>query len=1038
MKRILAIVFLLIPILSDAQSEKLKKHQQTKHFEPTQKLQTEEFVSNYYQELGLEKPEDLKQKVQNKTKNNWTRTRYSQEYKGLEVIGGTYVVHAQNNIVKKSTGTLLPNIDLDTEAGKSVNEIYNALRIQLLKKKKIESQNIKAFLEDLSIENHTLCIIDSAYPNFSGNYRLAYKVVASNIHPGYDRADYILDASTGKLIFTNSHVCSSSVEGVAKTRYYGEQTITVDSLSPDRYVMFDEERAVHTLNWNEEDLSAPYGYAFFEDEDNYWDNANEDLDEVAGDLHYCSSAYHDFMLDKFGWKGIDGLGGDLVGIAHVGGKYFLNAFWNGVATFYGNGRCVDYGPLTTLDVVGHEYAHGFTDFTSDLIYQDESGALNESISDILGKALEYEYDQANFNWYIGDRFTDEGVNSFRNMADPNEFNDPKFYRGQFWVTDPNFDRGGVHINSGLYNYWFHLLVEGGAGTNEANVDFDVAAIGWEDALDIVVGVQMAYFGPSTNYFQAYAHTLEYTRDAYGEQSMQYRSVEEAWRAVGIDDTLNGEVSLAGGIDNTTTVEIFCEDDCQFIDIDLTNLSIETLQTGQEIFLSYEVNGVLLAEEILTLNQDLESGNSVPYIFDRPVCTSDFLSLNNVSFEVKYAVNAVDEKLSLFETRFEESDASGIDLELVSADLNYNICNPEFADFFLFLRNTGCKSVISGSYDVALEINGTVYPESIFFFDDILPGANEISFLFPNLPSLVNTVNEYSLTIDIPDDSNSVNNSATGTFTSHKTMGQNVEEFTNYQDQNSEWIQVVPNFRNFVSTLDVDGDQKLIIGGSSNFNFFRPCPEAEDLFADSGAETEMNICFDTEGMTNPVLRYEYTPYYSGGVDDVPEEFGSMTQLSVSDDFSADPVLYDPILGLPEGEESTIMFDLPVTTGELTIAVISMQGNQNDALSGNLNEGDYQIFDNIRIEEKGMVAVEEEILHAGMHVYPNPSNGRVNFTHEAQDAFTLKIFTLDGKEILNQDNIRSNYTWTPSEPFSGILFYQVKFEGGETTRGKLIMN
>ena len=124
----------------------------------------------------------------------------------------------------------------------------------------------------------------------------------------------------------------------------------------------------------------------------------------------------------------------------------------------------------SLDVVGHEMTHGVTSKTAALIYQDQSGALNEAISDIFGEMVE-NFVQGTNDWIIGSRLT----NAFRNMQDPSS---KEFFPGhpfpstmsQFISSsDPvlanfvNKDSGGVHLNSGIINHAYYLLAQGETG-----------------------------------------------------------------------------------------------------------------------------------------------------------------------------------------------------------------------------------------------------------------------------------------------------------------------------------------------------------------------------------------------------------------------------------------------------------------------------------------------------------------------------------------------------------------------------------------------
>jgi Zn-dependent metalloprotease len=137
------------------------------------------------------------------------------------------------------------------------------------------------------------------------------------------------------------------------------------------------------------------------------------------------------------------------------------------ATFFGTGFAAD-------DVVAHEYTHGVTQFTSDLIYQGFSGAINESFSDVWGEFVDLTNDIGNdsddVRWRIGEDISDALLEliepgtsdlSFRNMADPTEFGDPDRLTSPLLISpNSSFDNGGVHINSGIGNKLCYLLTDG--------------------------------------------------------------------------------------------------------------------------------------------------------------------------------------------------------------------------------------------------------------------------------------------------------------------------------------------------------------------------------------------------------------------------------------------------------------------------------------------------------------------------------------------------------------------------------------------------
>ena len=171
----------------------------------------------------------------------------------------------------------------------------------------------------------------------------------------------------------------------------------------------------------------------------------------------------------------------MVSSAHLGRNY-NNAYWNGTQMAYGDGDGTSFIEFSgDLDVVGHELSHGVTEATSGLIYQNESGALNEAFSDIMGTAIEFSAGSG--NWTIGEDIT-PGTNGLRNMANPGEDGDPSHYLDRYVGSG---DNGGVHINSGIINHWFYLLVNGGKNANPSRASATGVqhGIGLDAAEDIV-------------------------------------------------------------------------------------------------------------------------------------------------------------------------------------------------------------------------------------------------------------------------------------------------------------------------------------------------------------------------------------------------------------------------------------------------------------------------------------------------------------------------------------------------------------------------
>ena len=214
----------------------------------------------------------------------------------------------------------------------------------------------------------------------------------------------------------------------------------------------------------------------------------------------------------------------MVSSAHVGRKY-NNAYWNGTQMAYGDGDGTSFIEFSgDLDVVGHELSHGVTEATSNLIYQNESGALNESFSDIMGTAIEFSTGFG--NWTIGEDIT-PGTNGLRNMANPGEDGDPSHYLDRYTGTS---DNGGVHTNSGIINHWFYLLAHGGQNAKPSRATgTNVQGIGLDAAEDIVF-LGFTALPASATFCSARAATLAVPGD-------YHTNVASAWDEVGVTDTL---------------------------------------------------------------------------------------------------------------------------------------------------------------------------------------------------------------------------------------------------------------------------------------------------------------------------------------------------------------------------------------------------------------------------------------------------------------------------------------------------------------------
>ena len=256
----------------------------------------------------------------------------------------------------------------------------------------------------------------------------------------------------------------------------------------------------------------------------------------------------DLWQDTYGRNSLDGRGLPLIATVHFS-RYYDNAFWDGTQMVFGDGDGVVFLPFTrSLDVIGHELAHGVTQFTSGLNYQDQSGALNESVSDVFGvlvkqRLLGQSADQA--DWLIGADLLGPDVKgvAIRSMAAPGTaYDDPRLGRdpqpGHMRdYVDTQDDNGGVHINSGIPNKAFHVV----ATTLGGNA-WEAAGQVWFDTItgDISADCDFETFA---------ALTVKAATARHGAGSEVVAAVRAGWVAVGLADAVappDADPSPSGG------------------------------------------------------------------------------------------------------------------------------------------------------------------------------------------------------------------------------------------------------------------------------------------------------------------------------------------------------------------------------------------------------------------------------------------------------------------------------------------------------------
>lgn len=512
---------------------------------------------NFTKQITKNENFDLKlQNIQNNQGNQKTY-RYVQTINNIPIEFSSWSVQTEDDRVYAMNGEILSNpevnIDFSITEEQALEIALNYIDADIYMWENEESERLlKSFLNNsvasyFPVAEKVIAPSDIVFEK--STLHTAYKFNIYSKIP-HDRKYVYVDAQSGEVLYDLQILMSNNVEAIGNTVYSGERTIMTHYLEDEemyRLRDFTRGNGVATFNChNTADFSAATD---FWNEDTYWNNINEQLNQYATDAHFATASTYDYFLEIHGRNSIDDDGHQLRSFIHfnlveAGMQSNINAFWNGQWMTYGDGN-PDSGitPLTTIDICAHEITHGLTSHTAKLIYKDESGALNEAFSDIFGTAVEFYAVPEFADWTIGE---DIGF-YMRSLENPKIRNNPDTYKGEFWYFGEE-NNGGVHTNNGPLCYWFYLISDGGSGTNDNGDSYSVNPIGIEKAEQIAFRMLTVYLSPSSNYKDAWFYGMQAAADLYGACSPEVQEVGNAFYAIGVAEPYINEVHAAFDIE----------------------------------------------------------------------------------------------------------------------------------------------------------------------------------------------------------------------------------------------------------------------------------------------------------------------------------------------------------------------------------------------------------------------------------------------------------------------------------------------------------
>lgn len=496
----------------------------------------------------------------------YVHKRYQQYYHGVKVDNYQYLTHWNRNSTSMST--------MNGRFAKIGNIPYTpVISEQQALKSALQTVNSKKYAwEDPALETvfkqnahdsvatlypkGELVIADVSNDN-EDRFVIAWKFIIKSLQPYTDEYVYI-NAINGSLVKKINRLCNINTPGTVTSLYSGSQAITGDSFNGQfrLFEMRNNAVPIHTLDLNG---GSSIGTATeFLDNDNNWTAGEHGGDLPAHDAHWAAEAVYDYYKNVRGRNSLDNANGAISGYVHWGSG-IVNAQWDPSlhVMFYGDGGIGPgfqfYDPLVSLDIAAHEMTHGVIQYEGDLEYKGESGALNEGIADIFGEVVQFWKSPTKPRWQIGEEIAPLPLRRMDNPPantipplQPDCVGGVNYVNPNCGTPDPGNDYCGVHRNSGIINYWFYLVSEGGSGTNDLGNSFNVSSIGITNAASIVYRMVTQYLQPNATFANARDVSIQSARELFGTNSCAEITVTNAWHAVGVGAAFNtNNLSISG-------------------------------------------------------------------------------------------------------------------------------------------------------------------------------------------------------------------------------------------------------------------------------------------------------------------------------------------------------------------------------------------------------------------------------------------------------------------------------------------------------------
>lgn len=963
-------------------------------------------VNTYKEELGLTSADDLKLLKKVNDDYGFVHYRYQQTHNGIDVFGAQYLIHEKEGRVVSSNGSLVKNIQANLTIGitdesavqKAIHYIganeymwQNEAEEQLLRKMKKDDQATY-------YPKAELVYFDQFLTKEGINYKPAYKIEVYAKTP-LSKQDVFVDAQTGKVLHAINKIHTTEVTGSANTKYSGTQSIQTDSTGVNSYRLREYARGggIETYNMQQ---GTNYGAAVdFTDTDNIWNNFNAQQDEAATDAHWAAEMTYDYFFTLHGRDSYDNAGATLLSYVHYDAN-FSNAFWDGLRMSYGDGDGSTYTSLTSLDVGGHEIAHGVTEYAANLVYQNESGALNESFSDIFGTAIEFYADPGNADWFIGEDFDVNGT-GFRSMDDPNSKGDPDTYLGTNWEFTA-IDNGGVHTNSGVQNYWFYLLSVGGSGTNDNNYSYSVNALGIDTAAAIAYRNLTVYLTQSSEYWDARVGAIQSAEDLYGPCSNAVIETSKAWAAVGVGFPIEDNDLTVVSVESPVTACGLTNAENITIKIRNNGCSVDLL-SGDSISVAFQVNAAPVVNEKIYLAANFNGGDTLTYTF---TATADLstVGMHTVSTWAKYNLDPQPLNDSIVGMQVEHKLQQNVDMAMVniiSPASGCHLSNTESVQ--VAVQFLGCDSLPSGTnVDLEYQLNGGLVVNETVTLGNTLYAEDTLYYTFTNTVDLSgNGTHNLDAWAAYGADNINGNDTLSGTTIKHPYPLFDTDTVT-FED-NVAVLDTMILTNNIESAANVSaasastGNYALRLTGGDPINSgITPDLDTTNFWNKNMEFAAMaQFCVDATGWTGAFMQFDLrqtmSMVYALQFGQPVPEASSMRLVVNGNQIGG---TYNPATETSD-PFTTHYVNLNAYAGtQFEVVFESRMGFRQSADPAALfgSEGDNAYIDNILFSQMPL-SVDENTSINGFDVYPNPNNGEFTISINTTSNEVVNVFVYD---------------------------------------------